>query len=176
MYHNRRNWYYGYCLSSQAETKHVSGIRSVWILRRKREGEPNLVVPLETTSTVTVLWQGLAVSNGTIRVVSSSALSTWIHCQKSIIHICRRMLFIEGIELCICGWIFFLFLVKISLAESVDRWEKQIITDFQATDFVIGRNIIISGVKGCISKNYVDCLKERYLFYRGRFLWFIQEN
>jgi hypothetical protein len=37
---------------------------------------------------------------------------------------------------------FFLFLVKISLTESVDGWGKKIITDFRVTDFVIGRNIL----------------------------------
>jgi len=94
MYHNRRKCYCGYCLSSQAETKHVSGNRSVRILRRKREGDPNLVVSLEKIRTVTLLWQRLALSNGAIRAISSSALSIWIYCQKSIVHYRRRMLFI----------------------------------------------------------------------------------
>jgi hypothetical protein len=84
IYHNRRKWYCGYCLSSQAETKQVSGTRSFRILRRKREGNANLVVSLETIRTVALLWQRLALSNGTIGAISSFALSIWIYCQKSL--------------------------------------------------------------------------------------------
>jgi hypothetical protein len=65
-----------------------------------------MAVPLGTTTTVTVLSQGLDLSNGTIRAVSSSALSEYIVKKVSFTSVDECYLYKELNYVCVAEFFF----------------------------------------------------------------------